>query len=324
MHLGPDQTQDDGSGVCVIRAGASPVDHLQPFLDGFYGAAREVGLPLVSAPGGGLWRRLGSACGRLGIARALPGIERRAICPVAWASDRDAFPLQLAYRLIPWVYDCWEPDFPRWDRLLLRLRPPVAFFSCRRVADRFADRLPDTVCHWVPEAVDCKAYSPGQDLAARCIGVLEVGRRWGEFSRRFGPALERCGISSLRSDAATAPTAIPSDRFRDVLASTRLLVCYPKSITHPDAAGSVETVTYRYFEGMASRCLLVGHCPAELRELWGYDPVIEVNLNTDPRHLVEIATDPSRHQALVDRNYARLREVGLWRHRLEFMARHAR
>jgi hypothetical protein len=244
-------------------------------------------------------------------------MRRRAICPIAWASDRDAFPLQFLYRIIPWVYDCWGPDFPRWDRLLGRLEPPVAFFSSRAVANRYSALLPATACHWVPEAIDHHAYDPGTPLFERGIGVLEIGRRWSLFGRRFGNSLSQCEQRCL---GAEGDVAIPPGRLRSVLADSRVMVCVPKSVTHPEAAGGVETVTYRYFEAIASRCIVLGRCPDELRDLWGYNPVVEVDEETDPGFVVDVVRNCRRYQDLVDSNYERLQQVGLWQHRLRFMA----
>jgi hypothetical protein len=239
---------------------------------------------------------------------------------MAWASDRDAFPLQFLYRIVPWVYDCWGPDFPRWDRLLGRLDPPVAFFSSRAVASRYSERLPSTACHWVPEAIDHHAYDPGPPLAERGVGILEIGRRWSLFRDRFGKALERCAQRCIGLEGGIV---IPADRLRSVLADSRVMVCVPKVMTHPDAAGGIETVTYRYFEAMASRCIVLGFCPDELRDLWGFNPVVEVDAETDPDFVAEVVHDCNRYQDLVDRNYERLMQVGLWKHRLQFMAAHA-
>ena len=70
------------------------------------------------------------------------------------------------------------------------------------------------------------------------------------------------------------------DELKDLvagLANSRVSICFPQSITNPERCGKVETVTLRYFESMASKCLIVGKCPLELRDLFGYNPVIEVD-----------------------------------------------
>jgi hypothetical protein len=43
--------------------------------------------------------------------------------------------------------------------------------------------------------------------------------------------------------------------FRRGLGDARISVCFPSSITNPEMSGQVETVTLRYFESLASRCV---------------------------------------------------------------------
>ena len=102
---------------------------------------------------------------------------------------------------------------------------------------------------------------------------------------------------------------------RAALSSTRMLICYPKSLTHPIDAGCIETVTYRYFEGFASRCVVVGHCPSELQDLWGFNPVVDVDPSAPLETIIEMARSIERYQELVVKNYARLMSVGCWAHR---------
>jgi len=92
-------------------------------------------------------------------------------------------------------------------------------------------------------------------------------------------------------------------------------VCFPCSQTHPERSGTVETVTHRYFEGMASRCLLVGHGPQELVDLFGYNPVIEMQGGREAEQIEQILRDPESVAELVERNYRRLLEVGSWKKR---------
>src|SRR5215212_10345929 len=81
----------------------------------------------------------------------------------------------------------------------------------------------------------------------------------------------------------------------------------PISMTHPARSGNVETVTLRYFESMAAKCLIVGHCPAELIEVMGYNPVIEADLSSGPAaaaaQIADILADVGRYQPQVDRNF---------------------
>ena len=95
--------------------------------------------------------------------------------------------------------------------------------------------------------------------------------------------------------------------------------------------GLLPTVTYQsnarraggdcnlsLLESMASKCVLVGKCPPELRDLFGYNPVVEIG---DAREVVDILSNIADYQALVDRNYQRLLEVGTHSVRVDTLVR---
>ena len=86
---------------------------------------------------------------------------------------------------------------------------------------------------------------------------------------------------SLARPVADALAAPPPLGLRMPLAAgfgdAKVSVCFPSSTTHPQRSGSVETATHRYFESFASRCIVVGRAPAELVDLFGYNPVVEAD-----------------------------------------------
>ena len=78
----------------------------------------------------------------------------------------------------------------------------------------------------------------------------------------------------------------------------------------------METVTHRYFESMASKCLIVGHAPKELTDLFGYNPVIEVQWGSEFGQIEQLLNNLGSFEDLVERNYLRLLEVGTWTSRV--------
>jgi hypothetical protein len=96
------------------------------------------------------------------------------------------------------------------------------------------------------------------------------------------------------------------------LSEAMISVCYPSSVTHPERSGASETVTHRFFESIASRCLIVGHCPNELIELFGYNPGVELKPETCVNEIQQIIDNIDQFQPLVDRNYSALMERGTW------------
>jgi hypothetical protein len=94
------------------------------------------------------------------------------------------------------------------------------------------------------------------------------------------------------------------DEFIDGLGRSRISICFPKSITHSTQAGGISTMTHRYLESIASRCLILGIIPDEMRELFGYDPGITVNMNDPAGQIIEIIRNFHAYIPLIEKNYS--------------------
>jgi len=225
------------------------------------------------------------------------------------------------YRLIPvgilnkcalYCYDCWPENFDKWEFLLRRFRTDVAFFSARSSAEEFALRIPTLKTYWIPEATNPSEYVGYKALQQRSIDVLELGRRFPAFHEAVTSSLAAAQRRHLYESVPGRIVFPTRQELVNGLADSKLLICYPASVTHPERARQVETVTHRYFEGMASRCLLVGHAPQELIELFGYNPVIEVLPANAVGGIADLLADISVFQSLVDRNYESVVKHGTW------------
>jgi hypothetical protein len=237
---------------------------------------------------------------------------RAYFAPMMGLSEFRLVPVGYVHETIVYAFDCWPPDYDRWESFFRRHRVRLAFFSARASAVFFRGRVSGLEAIWVPEAVDSTVYDPGLDLVNRHRDVLELGRRDPSFHEAVTNTL-RARLRSHSFEPQPGAIVFPtrSSLIRG-LAETRISVCFPSSMTHPARSGTVETVTHRYFESMAARCLIVGHCPSELSDLFGYNPVIEVEQGRAASQLLEILANIQSYQGLVDRNRERLLEVGTW------------
>jgi len=241
------------------------------------------------------------------------------VVAVAWPRDGGGFPQVLWSEVIPYVSDCWPADYDRWASKLRRMQPRVVFVSARGSADYLRGRLPNTVVHWLPEAIDADDWDSSRPLTTRGVDVLELGRKHPRYHEQITGRLGD-GVSHRFARAGSHTPVFPGEAaLRAGLADTKIQICFPKSITHPlrapdrgAGAGGLETVTQRYFEAIASGSLVVGHGPRELVDLFGYDPVIAADLEQPAEQLHELLDGIEQHQPFVDRNLARLREVGTW------------
>jgi hypothetical protein len=273
----------------------------------------RAGVVRWSVPGATMWRTPAKVLSRSRLIRPL--IRRRGkvvLVPSMGFSEYRLVPFGYVFETVLYVFDCWPRDYPRWVAYFRRHHPRITFFSARDSAAYFRDRIPGMEAMWMPEATDPGRYRKGPPLAERSLDVLELGRRYSTFHDAVTGPLRRLGWSH-RFEPEPGKIIFPSfAELVDGLAATRISICFPSSLTHPARSGFVETVTHRYFESMASRCVLVGKCPRELADLFGYDPVIGADMADPVGQIVQILSDIGAYQSLVDQNHARLLEVATW------------
>lgn len=231
-------------------------------------------------------------------------------------SESRTLPFSLWTEIIPYCFDCWPANYDRWSSFFRRHRIRLSFFSARQSAEYFAQGMEEMRSVWLPEATTPGDYRCAIPLSKRNIDILELGRKNDRFHSNVAAHLSRREKNHL-FERIKGEIIFP-DRSSLVagLEDTKISVCFPCSQTHPARSGSVETVTQRYFESMAAKCVLLGHCPNELSDLFGYNPVIEVDSGHETEQIDTILADISNYEELVENNYRRLLEVGTWESRV--------
>lgn len=256
---------------------------------------------------------LARALARAGLMRRIVDLSGTAyFVPIMLLSEARLFPQCYFAETIVYAFDCWPALYGRWEKFFRRHRMRIAFFSARSSAEHFTKALSDMESIWLPEAVEASQYDGNKPLEQRSIDVLELGRRWDRYHDQIVAPLAKAGrvhkFQSAPGQIIFPTTAELTAGFADA----KISICFPSSLTHPQRSGDVETVTHRYFESMASRCIVVGHCPVELEALFGYNPVVEAETENAAGQIEAILRAPDAYAALVERNHARLMEVGTW------------
>lgn len=274
-------------------------------------ALLRAGVPAIYRRRPRFMRKVCGAWAKTGMTGRIRGNPKTAIvAALAWSSDSLTLPHSLWCELTPWIFDCWGPQFPRWEALFRRHKVRDAFFSARGAAEHFGKLIPDMRSHWLPEAIDLQWIDGSKSLAERSTQVMEMGRGYrAAHDAITGPLAER--KVKHRYQVPGEPLQFPTlQDLHKAMGDTAVMVCYPKTMTHPENAGGVETATQRYFEAIGSRCVVAGHCPAELRDLFGFDPIIDLPKGGEARRLLEVLDNLGSFQGHVDRAHARLLEVG--------------
>ena len=100
----------------------------------------------------------------------------------------------------------------------------------------------------------------------------------------------------------------------------KVTITLPRSMTQPEVAGDIETLTQRYWECMFSRMVMVGHAPQELIDFIGYNPVIELSDKISPEELIaNVIEHIEDYQSLVDKKRETAEKLGSWDVRMKWL-----
>ena len=111
-----------------------------------------------------------------------------------------------------------------------------------------------------------------------------------------------------------------NEQLYEAMGDAKVTIALPRSITQPEIAGDIETLTQRYWECMFSRMVMVGHAPQELIDFIGYNPVIELSVKISPEEqIANVIEHIEDYQSLVDKNRETAEKMGSWDMRMKWL-----
>lgn len=232
---------------------------------------------------------------------------------------KSSLPFCFKGEIIPMLWDCWEYTWKDLERDLRLLNVKVCFMTASDAVKHFSSIFKDIKFYHIPEGVDVKDYNPGKELLDRSIDIYEIGRKFPAYHQMLIDGnLEKKYKFIYLNKKADGRTFIfeTFDAFLAAVRDSKISVCFPASVTDPMKA-SVETLTMRYWESMLSRCIIIGHCPKELSDLLGYNPVIEADLSSPVKQIEDILANIISWQPFVDRNYQAALDHASWDYRIK-------
>lgn len=221
----------------------------------------------------------------------------------------DTFPGYIGYEIIPLVWDCWPMYFEKTCQWFKKHQVQTAIFTSSQTAERMRKEFPEMNILTITEGIDIDKFEAGVELSERIIGLYEIGSiRRGMFPKKHPEEYKRLFNKPKDWNNRT------QEDYKRLLQNSQLTVIFPRSITEPETAQGIETLTQRYWECMLSRILMVGHAPKELTDLLGYNPVIEMDMEHDLKQVESILADIDNpaYQELVDRNRETALRLGSW------------
>jgi hypothetical protein len=199
-----------------------------------------------------------------------------------------------------WIWDAWEPRLKEIAELAREAKIDILLVSSLQASELIASML-QQVCevHWVPETIDIAEYR-AKPWNEKRIDVLTFGRSLSRYNEAIR-SLSQKGLNCVIDQRFAT-----REEFISALADAKISICFPKAVTDPDVAGRISTVTHRYLQSMAAKCLIAGETPIEAQQMFGYDPVVSVDWRDPAGQLLHIINHPESFTSLIERNFTAL------------------
>ena len=224
---------------------------------------------------------------------------------------QSSLPYSFRGEIIPMLWDCWPDTWNTLERDLRLLKCRICFVTASDVVKTLSQHMPQVQFVHIPEGVDTADYQPGPPLADRTIDVYEMGQKHKYFHKKLmdGHLGEHCNfVYNLQNTEKGLLSVFNSwTTFTSKVADSKVIINFPLCMRNPREDGEIDTLTIRYWEAMLSRCVIVGHCPQELIDMIGYNPVIEADFVNPCSQIENILSHIADYQPMVNKN----REVAM-------------
>lgn len=220
----------------------------------------------------------------------------------------------IAKRKSIYLFDAWESAHPMIQSFVQNFSVDDVFFSSWQVTEKFRGMDRSHRYHWIPEGVDPNQYKQ-VNYAEKDIDVLQIGRKDDAYHDQIVVPLQNEGVKYLYEKTKGQIIFPTREDFTIGLARSRISICVPSNITHPERSGSISTMTSRYLQSMISKCLIVGIKPIEMDMLFDYNSIIEIDRRDPVGQIRDILKNYERYVPLIEKNYQTVCQNHTWARR---------
>ncbi len=220
---------------------------------------------------------------------------------------------------ILYLFDAWPGTYELIEKIVSAYNVRILFVSSKVSRDNLSVLLPGTEVRWCPEGCKVEIYKP-LDYSLKDIDVVQIGRKYDLWHDKVVDELAGLNISYLYEKIKGKSAFKGRENFLSGLGRSRISVCFPKSVTHPAESGGLDIMSNRYLQSMASKCLILGAMPEEMKELFSYDPVVPANMNDPVGQIEEILRNYDDFEPLIEKNYNECIANHTWKNRWQLIS----
>ncbi|MBK6284595.1 MAG: glycosyltransferase [Draconibacterium sp.] len=211
------------------------------------------------------------------------------------------------------MFDAWPAYYNSIIKFIHDFQVDYLFVSSKQSAETINKLIGKNNIFWIPEGVDSDEYKFYQN-SEKSIDILSFGRNYQLYHEKIADTLLSQKIN-YKFPVEGKMVFADRESFIEGLARTKISVCFPTSITHRERAGEIETMTNRYLQSMASKCLVLGKAPQEMVVLLGYNPVVEVDISNPDKQVIDILANFEKYTELIEKNYETVVKYHTWGNR---------
>lgn len=215
------------------------------------------------------------------------------------------------------LFDAWPHDHLKISNLANQFKIDYLFVTASQAAQAIKPKLLKTKIFWIPEGINPFEYKQNIQLIDKQTDILAIGRKYDKYHDTIVNELEDRKYVYLYEEVKGKLIFESRNEFVAGLANAKISICIPSNITHPERAGNIETMTIRYLQSMVSKCIVLGHAPKEMIDLFGYNPVIEIDYNNPVEQIESILRSYADYKELIEKNYNEVINNHTWQCRWE-------
>lgn len=213
-----------------------------------------------------------------------------------------------------YFFDAWPSNHFFIEKFIRSFNLKNVFFSSKQVVDIFKQKNLNCKFHWVPEGIDTENYK-FKEYEHKDIDVLAFGRKFNKLHDLIVDGLNSDNIIYLYEEKPGHIIFPTREEFLNGLSRSKISICIPSNITHPERSGKISTMTVRYLQSMASKCLILGFMPEDMKDLFPYMPIINLDICNPLAQIKDIIKNYASYQELIEKNYNYTKENHSWLNR---------
>ena len=217
-------------------------------------------------------------------------------------------------------YDCWEPEFEQWRKVIDEIKPDFLFFAYKLTNEYYREKGYNSF--WVPLSADYEVFNYRNISKTRMF--MQMGRFNTQMHEYIQNYLKNHNMEDKRENYAYRKdrneVLYPNyDELVNEINRTKYFVCVPKFYENFARTGNVNDIICRYFEAMICKTLVIGKKPETWSDLFSYDAMITFNEDgSDFDEKIDYyESHPEEYKKLVDKNYEYVLKHHSWGNRLQ-------